>query len=244
MSLHYHITGSGPTIILLHGFLSDSRYWRGITSSLSQHYRVVTIDLLGFGKSPKPKTATYSLAYQAQLVAKTIKDVSDEPVSILAHSMGALIACQVALDNPARVRKLILSNMPLYASAEQVRDILRQTGVFYRLGLHSPASHVLWPIVKALAYLRVPHRSRGFSPHHTHHSRKGSLTHTLEASDALQLLAQLTTPTHLIVGKYDRSVYQQNLSTFSPPPSLTIEYVDTGHHTPLHRPDIVLRQLI
>lgn len=82
MSLHYHITGSGPTIILLHGFLSDSRYWRGITSSLSQHYRVVTIDLLGFGKSPKPKTATYSLTYQAQLVAKTIKDVSDEPVSI------------------------------------------------------------------------------------------------------------------------------------------------------------------
>ncbi len=246
MQLHYQVAGDGPTIVLLHGFLSDGRYWRSLRRELKASHRVITIDLLGFGRSPKPRRASYSLDQHATAVADTLRQLIDEPAVVVGHSMGALTACRLSQLAPELVDQLVLSNMPLYKSAEQARGVIKRTNTLYRLALYSPAARVLWPVVKTLAprgRLRLG-PANAFSPHHTYQSRKRSLTNTVEATDALALLKRVTCPTVLICGRYDRAVYGKNLDNTTLPEHITIKWVETGHHTPLHLPQALLRELV
>lgn len=160
--------------------------------------------------------------------------------------MGALVACRMSQLAPELVDRLVLCNMPLYTSRQQAREVLQKTGRHYRLLLYSPAAPILWPVVKSLAprgKLRLG-PAGAFSPHHTYHSRKKSLRHTIEPTDALELLSQITRPTTLIFGTYDRAVYRKNIRGASLPPCVTIKWVETGHHTPLKAPEIVLAELL
>ena len=246
MKLAYSMNGNGPVVVLLHGYLSDSLYWHKVRSKLTKRYTVVSIDLLGFGKSPKPKRVPYSIQIHAKLVADIIADVSEGPVIIVGHSMGALIACQVSRDYPSMVARLILSNMPLYKNAEQARSVIQNTNTLYRLALYSPAAHLIWPIIKIFAprgKLRLG-PTGAFSPHHTYHSRKSSLTHTIEATNALALFGSVPSRTLLICGTYDRSVYKQNLALAQLPNHISIKWVTTGHHTPIYAPEIIVQELL
>ena len=57
--LYYEKTGQGPIIVLLHGYMTAGRYWDSVRTQLGKNYTVITIDLLGFGNSPKPKHSNY-----------------------------------------------------------------------------------------------------------------------------------------------------------------------------------------
>ena len=231
--------------MLIHGFLSDSHYWNRLVKELSKNHRVITIDLLGFGKSPKPRHAQYSLDQHAALVIDTLESLLDEPAVIVGHSMGALIAARISQLAPKLVERLVLCNMPLYTSPEQARGVIKRTNLPYRLALYSPAARVLWPVIKTIAprgKLRLG-PAGAFSPHHTYQSRKRSLTHTVEATDAVALLHSLTVPTALICGSYDRAVYRKNIEQETFPANITIKWVETGHHTPLRHPELILPEL-
>lgn len=245
VKLHYHVAGTGPAIVLIHGFLSDSRYWNKLVKELSSSHRVITVDLLGFGKSPKPRHAHYSLDQHAALVIDTLEPLLDEPAVVVGHSMGALISARISQRAPELVERLVLCNMPLYTSPEQARGVIKRTSLPYRLALYSPAARVLWPLIKSLAprgKLRLG-PAGAFSPHHTYQSRKRSLTHTVEATNALTLLHSLKAPTTLICGIRDRAVYRQNIEHEVFPRNITIKWVQTGHHTPLRHPELILPEL-
>lgn len=242
--LHHTTRGDGPTIVLLHGYLSDSRYWRTLAAELAQSHRVVTIDLLGFGRSPKPTHAEYSLAKHVDAVARTLQPITDKPVVLIGHSMGALIAAQLSLDHPQLVQRLVLVNMPVFASSQQAREVLQGTSRLYRAMLYSPLARLAWPIAKLILRGRLAPGPRGaFSMRHTYPSRTRSLTRTIESTDPIALLRQLTHPTILIQGEYDRAVYRQNLEQASLPDHVQLQWVATGHHTAIHQPDVVLRAI-
>lgn len=101
--------GKGEVLILLHGIESSSSYWSTLIPSLSEHRRVIAIDLLGFGKSPAPKNIAYSLADQVEWLHRTIKDLDvHSKFSIAGHSLGSLIALAYSAEYPADITSLTL----------------------------------------------------------------------------------------------------------------------------------------
>lgn len=110
--------GTGTGIVLLHGIGSSGHVWDPLIKQLQRQpfkCRVVTYDLLGFGKSPKPADIEYTVDDQATAVIGMIKRLRrSKPVVLVGHSMGSLVAVRVAKLRPDLVRHLVLYEMPLY----------------------------------------------------------------------------------------------------------------------------------
>ncbi|MCU0667437.1 MAG: alpha/beta hydrolase [Patescibacteria group bacterium] len=107
--------GNKPVILLLHGLASDSDTWTRLYPLISDSHRVISLDLLGFGKSPKPIRQKYDLSCHANNVINTLKSLKiSQDITIVGHSMGGLIAIQIAKQKPQLVSKIITVGMPLY----------------------------------------------------------------------------------------------------------------------------------
>lgn len=242
VKLHYVIRGTGPSVVLLHGFLSDSRYWNDmpngwqpITASLRLTCQVLAVHL------NRAETNILFLLMPRRSLQQLRHSLMRPQwwwAIPWAHSLLANFPSPTPASYGSCCSVICLSTR----RAAQAKAALARTGKHYRLTLYSPAGRVLWPLIK----LTVP-RGRlqpksmtGFSHHHTHASRTYSLQGVIEAVNGLELLSQLSVPTVLIVGLKDRIVYRQNLTSFTPPKNVTIHYVPTGHHTPLATPQEII----
>lgn len=112
----YGEVGSGQTVFLLHGIGSWSFNWRHNIQALSQHFRVVCVDAKGYGFSQTaspPETAGHQIIELACIV----EALSDQPVILVAESLGALTALAVAQTHPALIDRLILINVPIFSQS-------------------------------------------------------------------------------------------------------------------------------
>jgi pimeloyl-ACP methyl ester carboxylesterase len=105
--IHYQEKGVGTPLVLLHGFTSSTYSWKDVFEPLSRTFRVIAVDLKGFGFSGKPD-GDYTRRAQAQLVAHLLDHLKIEKAWLGGNSMGGEIALNVALANPQRVAGLIL----------------------------------------------------------------------------------------------------------------------------------------
>ena len=105
--IHYQEKGAGTPLILLHGFTSSTYSWKDVFDPLSKTYRVIAVDLKGFGFSGKPD-GDYTRRGQALLVVSLLNHLKIEKAWIAGSSMGGEVALNVALANPHRVAGLIL----------------------------------------------------------------------------------------------------------------------------------------
>ncbi len=90
--IFYMDEGQGPTLICLHGFPTASWDWEPIWQELTSHFRVVALDFLGFGFSDKPRSHTYSLLEQADIVESLAKHLSISVCHVLSHDYGDSVA--------------------------------------------------------------------------------------------------------------------------------------------------------
>ena len=81
-----------PTIVLLHGFPTASWDWVPIWQTLSRNYRLIALDMLGFGLSEKPNHRNYTIHQQADIVEALIKDKQLKKFHVLAHDYGDTVA--------------------------------------------------------------------------------------------------------------------------------------------------------
>jgi pimeloyl-ACP methyl ester carboxylesterase len=105
--VHYQEKGTGTPLVLLHGFTSSTYSWKDVFEPLSQNFRVIAVDLKGFGFSGKPD-GDYSRRAQATLVGHFLDYLKIEKAWLCGNSMGGEIALNFALQNPQRVDGLIL----------------------------------------------------------------------------------------------------------------------------------------
>lgn len=104
-ALHAELMGEGPPIVLAHGFTQTGRLWGPFGVALSQHRRLVSVDLPGHGGSA---TVEADLPTAGELVLDAAALAGDGPVDLLGYSLGARVALHAALGHPERVRRLIL----------------------------------------------------------------------------------------------------------------------------------------
>ena len=99
--------GTGPDVVLIHGFLSSASIFDSLASTLSQNYRVHAIDLPGFGDSRDVKVPD-TIEAVAKAVQTTLATSGLEHYVLIGHSLGAMLAMQIALSDADKVDKLIL----------------------------------------------------------------------------------------------------------------------------------------
>ena len=103
----FRIAGSGPAILLIHGIGDNSTTWSTVQSKLAQRFTVIAPDLLGHGKSDKPR-ADYSVAAYANGMRDLLSVLDIERVTVVGHSLGGGVAMQFAYQFPQLVDRLIL----------------------------------------------------------------------------------------------------------------------------------------
>jgi pimeloyl-ACP methyl ester carboxylesterase len=98
-----------PGLILIHDWMSHRDVWAQTVEVLKFSHRCVAVDLLGFGDSPKPNHANYSIPAQAQRVLQLADDIGLEHFDLMGHSMGGQIALYLAAKlAPERVDRLVI----------------------------------------------------------------------------------------------------------------------------------------
>ena len=120
--IYYVQAGRGEPVVLIHGLNASTFSFRYIIPELAQHYRVVALDLQGFGYSARPAGADYSLTAQAELVRRAMERLGIERATVVGHSMGGAVAMRLAVRSPERVVRLVLVNS---ATDRQLRRGLR-----------------------------------------------------------------------------------------------------------------------
>src|SRR6476661_634968 len=98
----YRVAGSGPAILLIHGIGDNSTTWSSVQSTLAQRFTVIAPDLLGHGKSDKPR-ADYSVAAYANGMRDLLSVLDIERVTVVGHSLGGGVAMQFAYQFPQLV---------------------------------------------------------------------------------------------------------------------------------------------
>jgi pimeloyl-ACP methyl ester carboxylesterase len=98
----------GDTVVFIHGFGSAKEHFRyAFDSPFLENYTLITLDLVGFGQSLGPEGFGYSMKDQATIVLETLDQLETETFHLCAHSMGGLIAMNMAEMEPRRVLSLI-----------------------------------------------------------------------------------------------------------------------------------------
>src|SRR4029077_9980330 len=103
----FRVAGSGPAILLIHGIGDNSTTWSTVQSKLAQRFTVIAPDLLGHGRSDKPR-ADYSVAAYANGMRDLISVLGVDRVTVVAPSLCGGVAMQVAYQYPERCERLVL----------------------------------------------------------------------------------------------------------------------------------------
>lgn len=103
----FRMAGDGPVLLLIHGIGDNSETWNDIVPHLAQNYTVIAPDLLGHGKSDKPR-ADYSVAAYANGMRDLLSVLGIDRVTVVGHSLGGGVAMQFAYQFPHMVDRLVL----------------------------------------------------------------------------------------------------------------------------------------
>lgn len=107
--------GEGPVVVLVHGIASSSVTFQELVPRLVGSHRVVAVDILGFGESPSPVGAQYTIDEHARALHSTIDSLRlSAPFVLVGHSLGSLIAARYTAEHPREVAKLVLVSPPVY----------------------------------------------------------------------------------------------------------------------------------
>jgi 3-oxoadipate enol-lactonase len=107
--IYFEVTGQGEPLLFIHGLASSSRSWKKQVPLFSQHYRVITFDIRGHGRSDKP-IEPYSIELFASDARELMRSLGINSAHVVGFSMGGMVAFQLAVDAPELVRSLVAVN--------------------------------------------------------------------------------------------------------------------------------------
>jgi len=113
IQFHYVTEGNGPLMLFLHGFPEYWYSWRHQISKFSKNYKVVALDMRGYGQSDRPQgKENYAIDVLVDDVKEVVSALGYEKCILVGHDWGALVAWYVAMNFESYVEKLIVMNVP------------------------------------------------------------------------------------------------------------------------------------
>jgi pimeloyl-ACP methyl ester carboxylesterase len=251
----YHMAGSGPPVVLIHGMVNSSRHWQSVALALADRYTVIAPDLIGHGDSATPR-GDYSLGAHAASIRDLLAVLGIDRATIVGHSLGGGVAMQFFYQFPQRTERLVLISSG--GLGREVSPLLRTATLPGASALLSLAAHprllaglrrsgeqlrasgsrrgvYLQAIARALRPLEQPGARKAFL--HTLRAVIDLQGQRVSATDRLYLLAGM--PTLIVWGKRDHTIpLAHGLSAHRAAPGSRFETLPTAAHFPhLEDPD-------
>jgi pimeloyl-ACP methyl ester carboxylesterase len=156
IKLYYREEGSGPPLLLIHGFGASTFTWRRVAPDLARTNRVILVDLKGFGQSDKPFDERYSVYDQAELLAELIEEKDLRDLTLVGHSFGGGIALLLALEANSRLQgriaRLVLLDSIAYPQNIPVFFRMLDVPVVSQLGIRMVPPSVQTRVALRIAY--------------------------------------------------------------------------------------------
>jgi pimeloyl-ACP methyl ester carboxylesterase len=111
-SLFVRIGGSGPAVVLLHGFGETGDMWEPLAAKLAADHTVIVPDLRGMGLSSKP-TGGYDKKTQGHDIAGVLDDLKVEHADLITHDIGNMVGYALAAEYPGRITRIVIIDAPL-----------------------------------------------------------------------------------------------------------------------------------
>ncbi len=125
LKLCYKECGEGYPVILIHGIGGKKETWIAQVAALSNHFRTITFDMRGVGKSDRP-----NMPYTMELLADDVSGLMDflsiETAHIIGRSLGGMVAQYVSLKYPEKVNKLVLMTTNPRVPDEQAAELIKK----------------------------------------------------------------------------------------------------------------------
>ena len=141
--IHCVVGGSGPPLLLLHGYPQTHTLWHRIAPRLAEHFTVVCSDLRGYGDSSKPAGdadhANYSKRTMAQDLAELMTQLGHARFALVGHDRGGRVAHRLALDHAARVTRLCLIDIAPTLDMYSATDMQFASAYYHWFHLIQPA---------------------------------------------------------------------------------------------------------
>ncbi len=135
------VGGSGPPLLLLHGYPQSHLMWARVADELAARFTVVALDLRGYGRSSAPasqKGERYSKRVMAQDVVAAMSALGHEQFAVAGHDRGGRVAYRLALDHPEKVTKIaVLDIVPTWEMWAGM-DAARALAVYHWMFLAQP----------------------------------------------------------------------------------------------------------
>jgi pimeloyl-ACP methyl ester carboxylesterase len=127
MEMYYEISGSGPTLILLHGFTGSGRDWNAFRGKYAKGYRVIVPDLRGHGRSTNP-SHHFTHRQSALDIYALLDQLGIRQFKAMGISTGGMTLIHMATQQPSRVEAMVLIGATIYFP-EQARAVMRRSTV-------------------------------------------------------------------------------------------------------------------
>ena len=147
--IRYNVTGGGPAVVLVHGWLTSSRLWEQLAGRLAQRFTVYTLDLSGFGESDKPLSG-YGVRNGSRLLYAFCAHFGLTRANVIGHDLGGAMAVKLAADHPDVVGRLVIVSTPADEDQIDVPTLLWLATLpvvgplFYALGRAARPVRRLW----------------------------------------------------------------------------------------------------
>lgn len=194
---------------MLHGLGRSAVVWDYLVGLLqTQGIRVVTFDLLGFGKSPKPDWVRFDVDDHAgALIASIDRLRLEQPIVLVGHSMGCLVAVRAAYLRPDLFKHLVLYEMPLYSGLPDTRLYRLRLNLYFKLYARIIAYQPIFSGPGKGRAQRFAERVAGFTlSDETWKPFIHSLKHTIMEQRTAEDIKRLQMPMDVIYGSRDRLV--------------------------------------
>ncbi len=222
-------------VVLLHGIAATSNSWGSVIDKLDpKKCRVVAIDLLGFGKSPKPTSCNYDIKDHVKSLRLTINEYGiTKPFILVGHSMGSIIATDYAKSYPADVRELFLLSLPIYQKTDksyQSNMTQKRIDLFLK-AYHYIAERKEVAIKYSKSVRKILKLPDGVDVNEDNwYSFQKSLINTVVKQTVIDNIKDIAIPINIIYGSLDGLLIKKNLKRLVDKSNVSITKIPGVHH--------------
>jgi pimeloyl-ACP methyl ester carboxylesterase len=222
--IHYEATGSGPAVLLTHGFAASSRMFASNVDALAKDHTVVTWDLRGHGGSDYPEDpAAYSAALTLEDMAALLDTAGADRAVLVGHSLGGYLSLEFHVRYPERVAGLVLVGTGPGFRNDEARDGWNHFAANYSVRLRERALDAL---VKSEELTPGEHRDASG----LERAARGMLVQN--DARVMDSLPTIAVPTLVVVGSDDAMFLGGSQYMARKVPGASLEQVEGARHAP------------